>query len=371
MREGIAMYKRQRRRSLAPGAVTLGLALVLAACGGSGSPAASAGSSNGEVTELTIAIPGSGIAFYGWYAAEALGYWEEEGLDVSLQSTGGSGESSQLLAGGSVDMAEASADTLLQVMRETDVYPFYNFWETEFRRWVVPVDSDIQGISDLAGTTVGVTEMAGGEVPLVRAILASEGLLEDVEIVAVSNEGAAVLAAFEQDRIQSYAGETQTLIAMAAAGVDTRSILPEGLERGPIVPTAASAEFADRQDVMAGVARGIAKGSLFCLSNIEACLDVIQEEHPEFVEDRELALTTLQGYFDITAPEPQDGKYVFGTTNSLEGWQLFVETYSQGPDPLIEDPDAYDLESLVVEIVDEINDFDYDAVVEAAENWEG
>jgi hypothetical protein len=123
---------------------------------------------------------------------------------------------------------------------------------------------------------------------------------------------------------------------------------------------------------MIGVGRGIAKGSLFCLANIEACLDVIQAEHPEFVEDRELALETLQGYFDITAPELQGDKYVFGSTNSLEGWQLFVDTYSQGPDPLIEDPEAYDLERLVVDdIVDDINDFDYDAIVEAAENWEG
>jgi NitT/TauT family transport system substrate-binding protein len=368
------MYKPRIRWSMTQGALTIGLALLLAACGGPGSSAAGNGGSQGtsETTELTIAIPGTGIAFYGWYAAEALGYWEEEGLDVSLQSTGGSGESSQLLAGGTVDMAEASADTLLQVIRQADIYPFYNFWETEFRRWVVPVDSEIQGISDLAGTTVGVTELAGGEVPLVRAILTSEGLIEDVEIVAVSNEGAAVLSAFEQDRIQSYAGETQTLIAMAAQGVETRSILPEGLERGPIVPTAASAEFGDRPEVMVGVGRGIAKGSLFCLSNIEACLDVIQAEHPEFVEDRELALETLQGYFDITAPEPDDGRYTFGTTNTLEGWQLFVETYSQGPDPLIEDPEAYDLERLVVDdLVDEINDFDYDAIVEAAENWEG
>lgn len=356
------------RRTVAIGLLS---GVILAACGGD--EGGRAGNSEEEVTSVTIALPGAvSVAGYGWAAAEALGYWEEENLDVELVETGGSVESSQLLAAGSVDIAEASADTLLQFMaQDIDVYPFYNFWEREFRRWVVPEESDIQDVSELAGKTVGVTALSGGEVPLVRAVLASEGILDQVELVAVSNRGPAVLSAFEQDRIQSYAGETSTLIAMAAKGSETRSILPEGLERGPIVPTAASAEFADQTDVLVGIARGVAKGSLFCLTSVEACVDAIAEDRPELVEDRDLAIETVEdGYFPITAPEQEDGKYVFGATNTLEAWTLFVDVYTQGPDPLVEDSEGYDLERLVLDhLVDDINNFDYAAVVEEAQNW--
>lgn len=365
------------RNSIAPWRLVALLVLsvlVLAACGGDGEDDAGGGAGGGSdgPIEVTIALPGGGVAWYGWFAAEALGYWEEEGLEVDIVETGGSGEAAQLLAAGEVDVAEAATDRLIPVMDRTNIYPFYNFWEQENRRWVVPEESEVQEISDLAGTTVGVTELAGAEVPLVQSLLASEGILDEVDIVAVSNRPAAVLTALENDRIQSYAGETGTLISMAGQGVETRSIMPLNLQKGPIVPTAASEEFYEEHpDAPAKIARGIAKGSLFCITDVEACVDVIAEERPEYVEDRDLAIETVRdGYIPITAPEPQDGKYIFGTTNTVEGWELYAETYSKGPSPTVKNPEKYDFDQYVLELVDEINDFDYDAVVAQAEDYE-
>ena len=249
-----------------------------------------------------------------------------------------------------------------------DVYPFYNFWEQEFRKWVVPEDSPIQDVADLNGKVLGVTQLSGGEVPLVRAILAREGILDEVDIVSVGTEPASVLAAFEKDRIDSYAGEAQTLIAMDARDFKTRSILPELVAKGPLVPTAVGTDLAGDRETMAAIGRAVAKGSLFCLTSTEACVGAIKKGHATSVPDEDLAATTLEeGYFPNTAPEKVDGKYVFGTTNTLEGWKLLLEIYSAGDDPVIKDPDSIDLSKLVItDLVDEINDFDYQAVVDEA-----
>lgn len=360
----------RRRARLAVAAAAAALAVGLAACGGDDEPGSTA--SKGEVKSLDIALPGSGAAFYGWYAAQELGYFEDEGLDVNLVSTGGSGESAQLLGAGRADVGEAAADQLLTVMGKEPVYPFYNFWEQEFRAWVVPEGSPIQDVSDLAGKVLGVTQLSGGEVPLVRAVLANEGILEDVDIVSVGTQPATVLASFEKNRIDSYAGENQTIIAMAARDFGTRSILPTLLAKGPLVPTAVGEELKDDKETMAGIGRAVAKGSLFCLTKLDSCVGVIKQGNPAFVPDEAVTAQTLEeGYFPNTAPEQVDGKYVFGTTNTLEGWHKLLEIYSSGPEPLIEDPDSIDLEALVVDdLVDEINDFDYEAVVNEAETWQ-
>jgi ABC-type nitrate/sulfonate/bicarbonate transport system substrate-binding protein len=41
--------------------------------------------------------------FYPFYAARDLGFWQEEGLDVEFQGSGGSGAAIQLLIAGHVD----------------------------------------------------------------------------------------------------------------------------------------------------------------------------------------------------------------------------------------------------------------------------
>lgn len=351
-------------------AALVAAAVLVTACGGGG---AAKGGDDKELKSIDVALPGSGVPFYGWYAADALGYFKQEGLDVKLTATGGSGESAQLLGAGRADVAEAAADQLLTVMTKVPVYPFYNFWEKEFRAWVVPEDSPIQGIPDLKGKIVGVTQLAGGEVPLVRAVLANAGISEAVKIVSVGNEPASVLSAFEKHRIDAYAGENQTIIAMNTKGFATRSILPTLLAKGPLVPTAVSEELKDDRATMVGIGRAVAKGSLFCLTSVKACVEAIKQQNPAFVPDEAESIKTLEeGYFPNTAPSKVHGKYVFGTTNTLEGWKKILEIYSAGPKPLIEDPDSIDLDSMVVtDLVKEINDFDYDAVVRQAKTWKG
>lgn len=348
--------------------VSVAVVLVVAtACGDSDGGGSEAGGE--ELKEVHIGLSGGSLGFYGYFVAESQGYFEDEGIDVTLTSTSGSSESAQQLAAGNFDIADGGADAFLQAMTEVDLYPFYNYWPKEYRTWSVPEDSDFAGPEDLAGTTVGVSDLAGGEVPIIRWVLEQAGVLDSVEIVAVSEEPAVVQSSFEKDRIQSYGGPNAVIIALRSQGLPLRSIMPESLEEGPVAPLFASEEIKDDTELLAGVGRAISKGKLFCLVNVEACVDIIGQDHPELVEDRDLAIETVEGYFPITAPEMVDGKYYFGGTNTVEGWENYIGIYSSGEDPLLPDPSLYHMEDLIIDLDDEINDFDYDAIVEEAENY--
>jgi NitT/TauT family transport system substrate-binding protein len=76
--------------------------------------AAASGQSAGAATEkTTIALPALTITFMPVYIAKDLGYWEKQGLDVTLHDITGIGTTNAMLAG-SVDFAVQSGPSLIR-----------------------------------------------------------------------------------------------------------------------------------------------------------------------------------------------------------------------------------------------------------------
>ena len=76
------------------GLISVIAALGVAACGGDDDD-------GGATQSIDLAMSDDTQYSYGFILAQELGYFDEEGLDVSLQSTGGSSEAVQLMASGS------------------------------------------------------------------------------------------------------------------------------------------------------------------------------------------------------------------------------------------------------------------------------
>jgi ABC-type nitrate/sulfonate/bicarbonate transport system substrate-binding protein len=209
-------------------------------------------------------------------------------------------------------------------------------------------------------------------VPLVRYLLSEEGIdpAEDIQIIEVGDQPPSIQAALEQGRVDSFAGSASHVIAINAAGYETRSILPETFQSGlPVEGLLAREPHNEDEELMVGVARATVKGMLFCQTNPSACLDVIEQDRQELVADRALAEETLENYINFSTPPEEGGTLHFSPT-TVEGWETYLGVYSSGEDPVVTDPDAIDLENLVIEdLRDEINDFDRDAVIEEAENY--
>lgn len=346
--------------------------LLGAACGGDGGNGGGGGGDDGELRDIELGLSGGSLAFYGFFAAESLGYYEDEGLNVRITPTEGSSEAAQQLVAENFDIAMGVPDAMLAAMQTEDLYPFYTYFTSEFRDWVVPADSEIQEIADLEGKKQGVSTLQSGEVPLVRYLLNEEGIdpRTDIEIIEVGDQPPSIQTALEQGRVDSFAGSASHVIAINAAGYETRSILPETFESGlPVEGLLAREPHNEDEELLVGVARATSKGLLFCQTNPDACLDVISKDRPELTEDRELADETLENYINFSTPPEEDGQAYFSPT-TVEGWETYLGVYSSGDEPVVTNPDAIDLEKLVIEdLRAEINDFDYDAVVEEAENY--
>ena len=347
------------------------VALAGAACGDDGDDGGAGG--DGEFVRVELGLSGGSLAFYGFFAADSLGYYEDEGLDVNITPTEGSSDAAQQLVAENFDIAMGVPDAMLAAMQTERLYPFFTYFTSEFRDWVVPADSPIQEIADLEGKNQGVSTLQSGEVLLVRYLLNEEGIdpANDIQIIEVGDQPPSIQTALEQGRVDSFAGSASHVIAINAAGFETRSILPETFASGlPVEGLLAREPHNEDEELMIGIARATAKGILFCQTNIEACMDAIGTDRPELVEDRALATETLENYFSFSTPPEENGELNFSPT-TVEGWEHYLGVYSSGDEPVVTDPDAIDLQNLVIEdLRDEINDFDRDAVIEEANNYE-
>src|SRR5438477_5774517 len=114
---------------------------------------------------------------------QALGYWKEEALDVTVASVEGSAAGLQQLGSGNIQVVSLGPEEIL-IGREKGVRikGFYVQARETIFRVVVPADSELQAVRDLKGKTVGVTSLASAAVPFTKALGAAAGLDPDKDV---------------------------------------------------------------------------------------------------------------------------------------------------------------------------------------------
>ena len=120
--------------------------------------------------------------------AKALGYYEQEGLDVEIVPGQSSATTAQLLLSGRADVGLAQPDPVV-IQRANNRIPLVSFYAVCRRgtnRFVVNPDSPIQSVRDLKGKKVGVNDLGSGGVIYLRARLKEAGMSpNDVQLMTV------------------------------------------------------------------------------------------------------------------------------------------------------------------------------------------
>jgi NitT/TauT family transport system substrate-binding protein len=166
-----------RRRLAAIGGLTLAAALALTACssGDSGTDASESGGS-GELTPVKLQLQWLPQGqFAGYFAAQELGYFEEEGLEVEIIPSGGDIVPQDALANGDVDYAIAWVPKVLGSIEQganlTDIAQIFQRSGTLQVSWA---DSGIESIADFEGKKIG--SWGFGNEWEIFAAMADEGL---------------------------------------------------------------------------------------------------------------------------------------------------------------------------------------------------
>lgn len=361
-----------QRASLA----VVALSIIAAACNGdgqSGGDGQEAGN-GGELSEFRFMFPVQDtIQFYPWYLAEELGYFEEEGLSVTLEAADGSSAAIQQLIAGNADAALPAPGAFLQgVATGQPLRWVFSFQYSNIFTLVTPSDSGIESVEDLQDGSVGISELSGGEVPLVRAVLREAGLQEgpDVELVPVGEGSALTVQALETGQIDAYSSSVFDIAAIRAAGIEVTEILPDEAASYPADGVVTSQETLEsRRDDLVGFLRATAKAIVFTEENPAATFNILSDVAPEEFEDETIAREFFEVSTNLNTLPPELAGEPIGS-HFEEGFQRYHDFLLEGGEEEGALPEPVDLEAALDEsLLAEANEFDRAAVEEQAREY--
>lgn len=173
--------------------VALILMLTMAGCGGL------AGQEPQKPIDVTVAIGGqAALVYLPTTLAQELGYYKEEGLNVTLQDFSGGSKALQALIGGSTHVVSGFYDHTIQMAAEgKSIKSFVTMLRYPGMALVVSpgTKKEIKTIADLKGATVGVSAPGSSTHLFVNYLLSREGLTaKDISVTGVGTSADAVAA---------------------------------------------------------------------------------------------------------------------------------------------------------------------------------
>ena len=228
-----------------------------------------------------------GLANASMYVAEALGFFRDEGIEISSVQFEGTGVLLPQLANKSVTIGYPIPDfVIISNDAGKDPLPIKYFYNvTRVYNWeiVVPAESPIKELKDLRGKKIGVNSLSTGNVPVTRSLLTEAGLKvgSDVELVATP-QGPIAINSLKTSRVDAL-----NLFDVFHSEIDVghfpirRIALPDRYTQLFGNSFAAHADTVrDNPDLLKRFGRAYSKGLVACYSNPEGCVRVYWRTFP-------------------------------------------------------------------------------------------
>ena len=284
-----------------------------------------------QARDIIVAVPNpSAITWTPLWVAIGEGYFEDEGLNVTVQAVDGSAPVLQAMAAGQAEIgAPGPAPLLAARARGTEVVFIYNLYPKSVFGLVVREESDYQQPADLKDTTIGVGTADGAEVGFARAILSEAGLQEreDYEFLPVGDGGLAT-AAFQRGDVVAYAAAVSDAAIMRSRGLALREITPdEFLSFFGNGFAVMESLIEESPEVVEGFGRALVRATRFALddANRDAVLDHTTAGNPQEGEDRDFAAALLAAVMERMTPLEQFQDEGWGY-QPPEHWQIWHES---------------------------------------------
>src|SRR5712691_2764543 len=214
-------WSRQGRRfGLVTGII---LVLLLSACGSSGTTTTTVNGTTTTITQLKIMVGGLSKQIYlPNELTQKLGYFQQEGLDVTLiDEASGQSSENEVLAG-QVDAGSGSYNHTIELQaagKQMETVVLLNIAPGEAEIVSAKAASQIHSVSDLKGKNLGVTELGSGTQTLTTALLHNAGITpSQVHFVPVG-AGDTFIAALQQGKIDAGMTTEPTISRILATGV--------------------------------------------------------------------------------------------------------------------------------------------------------
>jgi len=270
-----------------------------------------------EKPDLVLGVGGKSSLYYlPLTLAERLGYFKEQGLNVTITDFGGGSKSLQSLIGGSADVVTGAYEhTIRMQSKGQDIAAVIELGR--FPGMVLAVRKDkaaqVKSFGDLKGMKIGVSAPGSSTHMIVAHLLGKGGLKsEDVSIIGVGTSAAAV-AAIEQGEIDAIINSDPVMTKLETDGAiriiaETRTKKgTEELFGGPYPEAGlyATADFiAKNPNTIQALTNAIVRAELWMQkATIEDIAANVPPEH--MLGDKELYLASYRKMHESHAPDGQ------------------------------------------------------------------
>ena len=333
---------------------------------------------NAPLKKITYAIATADLNIGYPYAtlAKALGYFEQEGLDVEIVPGQSSAAVAQLLLSGRADVGLAQPDPVViqRVNNKIPLVSFYAVCRHGTNRFVVNPDSPIQSVRDLKGKRVGVNDLGSGGVIYLRARLKEAGMsLNDVQLISVGY-GTPFFEALKNNNVDAEVSFTGGIARQQMAGYAVRVLpaTPDEMNQYSFDLFATQSFIDKNPDVIAKIGRATAKATVFLMTNPEAAVRVFWKQYPDRAPKdmndpkalaNDLAIIKAQIH-DMAADQlPVDFKWGSQQAAIFDKIEAYLADAGQISKPIA----ATDL--FTNAFADQYNQFDHPVIVNQAQNW--
>ncbi len=343
--------------------------LALAAgCGDDDDDGGGGGDGGGGTQEIVYNLPTPPSAlFYPALVAEELGFFEEEGVSPKLAPAAEEISATAFLSNGDADVSFADVDEIILARSQGGEHTaIFSPQHTNTAGIVVPEDSDIQDISGVEGTKVGLESEESTR--FLTAMLESEGVdPESVETAVVGTSGALVAKTFEDDEIQAYVGNASDFTALSANNVALRNITPDeaaAIDGNPMAVLPGTLD--EKRETIVGFLRAWTKAQHIGQVNREVVEEIARKKVP--AEWRNEASGEAALDLAISLMEPDDPERIGDVREDV--WNTAQDFLVSAA--VIEEGQKIEIsEALDDSLIEEINDWDRAEVEAAAEEYSG
>lgn len=339
------------------------LALVSAACGGDADTTTTAGSDgatttagedgatttageDGETTTtaaqemetISVAIGNlRAIQYFPIYLADAAGYFADEGIEAQIEVVSGSGAVVQQLIAGNIDLMLSNPAAAINAVagEQGDIVTFCSTHYQNIFTLATPTSTGITDVAGLEGGTIGISEPSGGEVPVVRAALATAGLVdgEDYELLAIGEGGQLTFEALSNGDATAYSSSVFDVAAVEAQGLPLTHVLPEEFLYVPSIAYSVLREtFDSRGDALTRFARATARAYAWGSQeeNREQVNALIEPYNAELFEDPAFVDAVWNATLNLMTP-PDDMADAQYCSHYIPGWETYVAAALETP----------------------------------------
>jgi NitT/TauT family transport system substrate-binding protein len=318
-----------------------------------------------EMETVRVAIGNlRAIQYFPIYLADAGGYFEDEGIEVELEVISGSGAVVQQLIAGNTDIMLSNPAAAINAVanEQGDIVTYCSTHYQNIFGLATPESTGITDVAGLEGETVGISEASGGEVPVVRAALATAGLAdgEDYELLPIGEGGQVTFQALSSGDAAAYSSSVFDVASVEAAGLPLVQILPEEFLYVPSIAfSVMRPTFEENGDLLARFARAQARAYEWGRQpeNREAVNELISPYNPELFEDPAFVDAVWEATLNLMTP-PDDMSDAPLCSHYFPGWETYVAAALETPVDEGGLAADVDIEAMADEsLIPEINDF--------------